>query len=361
MSDLVLSRNELQILTNAVFRSDRRYVQVSYPFYDLRLFTLDIERPMLKDVVRASEFDKERFRRKPTNRDVGSDEFPRYNELRNCFLSSGFVEYRNEAEIRRKLVELKEDAGNPNKRPRPVFVAVDTNVLYYRFLSRNFPMADDRTGRSVDADDFRYVLSEIVQMEVDSRITHKYSRREINALSKLFAHPELLDEFNNGSGLNERVAKLAFNEMNHLLTDLRALRIKGTPVKGKERNDIEIAQSYKNWARNGDYDVLLLTADEDMVSHARTSELMTLQLEVPFEVPAQARMDPWGVSDLLYDLALTFGVISLDNEGILLFGEWGGKTSSHYQRECVMARFRNDSRHSTVSQQAGLCRKILAQ
>lgn len=361
MSDLVLSRNELQILTNAVFRSERRYVQVSYPFYDLRLFTLDIEKPMLKDVVRAEEFDKERFRRKPTNRDVGSDECPRYNELRNCFLSSGVVEYKNEADIRTKLVELKEEAGNPNKRPRPVFVAVDTNILYNRFLSRNFPMVDERTGGHVDADDFRYVLSEIVQMEVDSRITHKYSRREINVLSKLFAHPELLEEFNNGSGLNERVAKLAFNEMDHLLTDLRALRIKGTPVKGKERNDIEIAQSYKNWARNGDYDVLMLTADEDMVSHARTSELMTLQLELPFELPTQARIDPWGVSDLLYDLALTFGVISLDNEGVHLFGEWGGKTSSHYQRECVMARFRNDSRYSTVSQQTELCRKIMAQ
>jgi len=361
MSDLALSRRELQILTNAVFRSDRRYIHVSYPFYDLQLFTLDIAKPELKDVVRPPEFEKARFGRRPVDREVGSEELPRYNDLRDCFLSSGFLGYKNRAEIQRRFSELKEDAGDPNRRPRPVFVAVDTNVLYHQFLSRNFPMVDERNGRRVEADDFRYVLSEIVQIEVDSRITHKYSRREIAALSKLFAHSELLNEFNNGSGLNERVAKLAFNEMNHLLTDLRALRIQGTPVKGKEKNDIEIAQSYKNWAREGGYDVLLLTADEDMVSHARTSELMTLQLEVPFDVPNHARMDPWDVSDLLHDLALTFGVISLDNEGILLFGEWGGKTSADYQKERVMARFRNEERSSTVSQQVKLCRKVLAQ
>jgi len=268
VKELVMSRGELQILTNSIQRGDRRYIHVSYPFYDLELFTLDIGRPELTKIVRPDAFDWARNSRKPLDRSVSADELPSYSDLRNCLLSSGFLDYKNEAEIARKLVDLRDEARDPNKRPRPVFVAVDTNILYNRFLSRHLPMRDGSGRSSVKAADFRYVLSEIVQMEVDSHITHKYDRDEIQALATVFAHPEILREFANASGRRTRVSKLAFNEMNHLLTELKALRIKGTPVRGKERNDIEIAQSYKHWARGGDYDVFLLTADEDMVNHA---------------------------------------------------------------------------------------------
>ncbi len=47
MKELVLSRKELQIVTNAIYRSDTRYIHVSYPFYKIELFTLDINKPEL--------------------------------------------------------------------------------------------------------------------------------------------------------------------------------------------------------------------------------------------------------------------------------------------------------------------------
>ena len=359
MKDLVLSRNELQILTNAIYRGDTRYVHVFYPFYNLELFALDIDKPELTNIVRADAFDWARSERKPLDRAVSADELPSYTDLRNCLLSSGFLNYKNEDEITRELLELREEARDPNKRPRPVFVAVDTNILYDRFLSRHLPLKDDATGRSVEATDFRYVLSEIVQVEIDSKITHKYSREEIRALGSMLSHPELLNEFHNASGRRERIAKLAFNEITFLQSELRALRIKGVPAKDKELNDIEIARSYRNWARGGDYEVFLLTADEDMVNHARTNELMTLQLELPFEVPEHARIDPWKMSDLLYDLAVTMGVVSLDNQGVVIFGEWGGKSSSDYLHENVRVRFIDEKLHEGIRAQLEICRKVL--
>lgn len=359
MKELVMSRRELQILTNSIHRGDKRYIHVSYPFYEVELFTLDIEKPELTNLVKPEDFDWSRTAKKPLDRSFSADELPSFTDFKNCLLSSGFVNYKNEAEITRKLLELREEAKDPNKRPRPVFVAVDTNILYNRFLSRHLPLKDEETGAIVEASDFRYVLSEIVQMELDSRITHKYSRDEIQGLSSVLSHPELLREFSNGSGRRERIAKLAFNEMSYLLTELKALRIKGTMAKGKERNDIEIAQSYKNWARSGDYDVFLLTADEDMVNHAMASELMTLQLEMPYDVPAHARIDAWRLSDLLYDLALVFGALSLDNEGMVVLGEWGGKSSSDYIGERVKVRFGENGKADEVSKQLDICRRIL--
>ena len=359
MRELILSRNELQVLTNAMFRGDVRYVHVQYPFYDARLFTLDILKPELTNIVRPDEFDWARTTKKPLDRSVSADELPSFGDLRNCLLSSGFLNYKNESEITKKLLDLREEARDPNKRPRPLFVAVDTNILYDRFLSRHLPLKEDSSGRTVEATDFRYVLSEIVQMEIDLKITHKYSREEIQGLASAFSHPELLREFQNGSGRRTRIAKLAFNEMSYLLSELRALRIKGNRARNKEESDIEIAQSYKFWARNGDYDVFLLTADEDMVNHAQASELMTMQLELPFVVPEHARIDPWRISDILYDLAVTFGVIHLENEDIHIFGEWAGKGSSDYLNENVKVRFGKEDKVDDISKQIEICRKIL--
>lgn len=359
MREVILSRNELQVLTNAMFRGDVRYVHVQYPFYDARLFTLDILKPELTNIVRPDEFDWARTTKKPLDRSVSADELPSFGDLRNCLLSSGFLNYKNESEITKKLLDLREEARDPNKRPRPLFVAVDTNILYDRFLSRHLPLKEDSSGRTVEATDFRYVLSEIVQMEIDLKITHKYSREEIQGLASAFSHPELLKEFQNGSGRRTRIAKLAFNEMSYLLSELRALRIKGNRARNKEESDIEIAQSYKFWARNGDYDVFLLTADEDMVNHAQASELMTMQLELPFVVPEHARIDPWRISDILYDLAVTFGVIHLENEDIHIFGEWAGKGSSDYLNENVKVRFGKEDKVDDISKQIEICRKIL--
>jgi len=240
-----------------------------------------------------------------------------------------------------------------------VFIAIDTNLLYFRFLSRHMPVRHEATDRTVEATDFRYVVSELVQREIDSTIVHKYDRDEIMALSALFAHKELLREFRNGSAKRARGAKLAFNEMNYLLTDLRALRIKGTPARDKEMNDIQIAQSYKDWSRGGDYDILLITGDEDMINHGRTSELMTLQLELPFEPPEHARIDPWTTTDLIHDLAVTLGVVSLANARMVLYGEWGGKTSADYASESLKVVSDDEETMRSVARQLDVCRRIL--
>jgi len=358
VTEIVLSRHELQILTNSIYRSDTRYLHVRYPLYETELFTLDIYKPELTKIVRPNDLDWARSQRKPLDRSVSADELPTFNDLKNCLLSSGFLEYKNERDVTRQLADLRDEVRDPNKRPRPIFVALDTNVLYERFLSRHLPLKDAESGRIVEAQDFRYALSEIVQLEIDARITHKYSREEIQGLTSALGHGDLVKEFSNGSGRRERLAKLAYNEINYVLTELKALRVRGNPTKGKEENDIEIAQSYRNWARNGQYDVLLITADEDMVNHARASELMPLQLEFPYDVPEHGRLDPWKASDLIYDLALVFGVIGLDGE-ILVFGEWAGKSSADYQHENVKVRIQDVARAANVSKQLDVCRRVL--
>ncbi|MCU0860264.1 MAG: hypothetical protein MUE55_06740, partial [Thermoplasmata archaeon] len=60
MSDLVLSRQELQVLLNCIYGGETRYLHVEYPFYELELFTLDMKKPEMTKIARYKEFDRER-------------------------------------------------------------------------------------------------------------------------------------------------------------------------------------------------------------------------------------------------------------------------------------------------------------
>ena len=91
--------------------------------------------------------------------------------------------------------------------------------------------------------------------------------------------------------------------------------------------------SYSKFAREKEYDVLFITADQDMAFHAQNAEIPVEILTLPFDVPSDADITPWQTTNLLYDLAITFGVIELPEAHVTLFGEWKGKTSSDYTNE----------------------------
>jgi hypothetical protein len=52
-------------------------------------------------------------------------------------------------------------------------------------------------------------------------------------------------------------------------------------------------------------------------------------------------------------------VVSLENAGVEVFGEWRGKTSSDYAEENVMVRFSDDSMQAEIARQCDVCRRIL--
>lgn len=145
MKQLVMSRKELQILTNCVHGSPTRYVHVLYPFYDLELFTLDIRKPELKKIVQFREFDSERTARMPVDRSTSKDELPTYSDFRNCLLTSGFLRYRNQDDIADTLADLGElvtgkKVGRENEEERTMSmnlgVAIEDMATSIRIFER---------------------------------------------------------------------------------------------------------------------------------------------------------------------------------------------------------------------------------
>lgn len=358
MKEIVISKDELQIVTNSLFDSDKRYFRVKYPFYDLELFNLDIQKPEMKNIVQKSDFDSAALGcRIP---DLDSKQMVHYHDLRECLLSSTVIPFSNLDEVIQKLMGYSRDFTDPSVMPRPFVLAVDTNVLYFRFISRHLMNVDDPMGVSL-AHSYRYVLSELVKSEIDAQIKHKYSMQDMAIMRKAFSNNELLKEFVNGSDLLARKAKQALNEAEFLQKRLGAHRI---PVvehsRDRELNDQIIADSYSNWVRENHYDCCLLTADEDMLSHAIKCELRPIQLLMPSDLPKHIRVDPWRLSELLFDLSTTFGVISIENEArIHLFGEWGGKTAKQSFEESLKLRIEDEVIHQTICQDIDACRSII--
>ena len=288
MKALIMSREELTILTNDIHSGDKRYFKVLYPFYGTNLFTMDFKKPEITDIVEKDRFRKDE--RDHTPRGMDSKEMVWYDDLKDCLTSAGILKFKNEDQVIEWLQKLKRESKDQYSTQRFRFLALDTNIMYHKFVSRHLSFQDSDGKPFYDG--LRYMVSDIVRDEIDSAIKHKYKGHEIAAFRSMFNRDELVDEFSNGSDLRARKAKLAFNECEFVRRHLEASRASGQGSSDKEENDRAIARSYMERAMIGNHEVFLLTADEDMINHARTADMIAMQLVPPVDVPKRLRVEP---------------------------------------------------------------------
>ena len=209
----------------------------------------------------------------------------------DSFLSSGILPFENEEEIRNNFRLLNESIKDRTIYAKPVFLGIDTNMAYYRVISRRIK------------DSFKYVLSEIVIEEVDARIHSKYSGKMIHELEELPYH-SVMYEFVNGSTKDCRRAKNAMNEIYYLLNVKDAFRVgKRSENRDKEVRDREIIEEYKNFSDAIRAEVVVLTADKDMVFHAQAQQLSCIYYKLPHKMEMD-KIDPLHLPPLLYDCLL---------------------------------------------------------
>lgn len=357
MNELVMSREELPILFNDIYCGDKRYFNAVYPFYGTTLFTVDFKKPEIAKIVDRDRLTTDRKVRTPRGMDF--KEMIGFDELRDCLVSSGVLGFVNNSDVVGWLRKLKRESLDRYSTQRFLFVAVDTNIMYHRFISRHLSFKGSDGYPFYEG--LRYMVSDIVRDEIDSSIKHKYSGSEISAFKGKFNRQELVDELRNGSDLRARKAKLAFNECEFVRRYLEASRASGQGSNDKEDNDRAIARSYMERAKIGNHEACLLTADEDMITHARTADMTAMQLIPPTEVPRRLNVEPWRLRDLVHDIAVVFGALSLENkeDEITVLGEWRGKTSDDYLNERVKVLFSDADRHDSVSEELRRCRDIL--
>jgi hypothetical protein len=335
-------KKDLMILLNELYLSDKTVFNVRFPFYNLNLFTVDVKNYKIRKIVNSWNFDKARTKYIPES-DFLSGDLPRYSDFRDCLITSTFLPFPNYEEVKLRLLDLAEGIMSPEGRSKPLYLALDTNLVYLKLFSRYFPLKG-KNGKTVTAIDFRIALSDMVKEEIDTQIKLKYRSSNIKKMKTAFGHKDIADQFINASCRKTRIAKSAQNEIKLLFAALEAERAESQAFIGdKEERDRIIAKSYADFERDRGGEVLLLTADEDMAYHAKNAGLLQETLLVPHDVPSQGIITPCQLVDLLFDLAIYFGVIRLSGTGVTIFGEWKGKGFKDYSLEHLNVRVSQDS------------------
>ena len=314
---MIINRDEIYILLNHYALQGRTRLTVEYPPFNLKLFTIHLRKMRIEDVVDEKNF--ESLQKKFGKNEFMRHDLPNYRDLLDVFISSGIVEFENREEIDENFKLLREASEDRTIYIKPVFIGIDTNIAYYRVISRRF------------MNHFKYVISRIVIDEIDSKIHTKYTGRMLRHFQSL-PYGNLVMEFANGSVKDARKAKNAMNEIYYLTNRLDAFVTgQGTETKDREIRDREIVESYRKFSDEINAEVVLLTADKDMMFHAQAQQLSAIYYKLPHNLAIDEKIDPRKISYLLYDLTAVFGIVKVNNTIIL--GEWRGKTSEDYFNE----------------------------
>ncbi|MBS3789767.1 MAG: hypothetical protein KGY66_02515 [Candidatus Thermoplasmatota archaeon] len=329
----IFSKEELMIFLNQIEEEGLSEFEVIEPYFENRLLKVD-----MKDGEYEVELSGKSDFEMPISKDEywDKDEIPGFREYKECLISSGFVEYENWDRFKHWIRSLYESEKDPGLSSESIFLTIDTNLAYYRFISRKFPLRyDDMT---IDAKDFDYLLSSIVESEIDHHIRDKYGDSDLKMMGM---HTEIGDiryEFRNRGTLETRKSKFATEELNYLRGELNSARVKGKVSKtDSEKNDIMIVESLEEFCWEKNIDVALLSTDRNMGNHAENAEIAFFILEMPHSIPKRKKVDSEIILNLLHDMALMYGVIQIPELSTDLLGIWGGKKDDHYSSESVKA------------------------
>ncbi len=329
----VLSKRELILVLNEAKRQGIYEFSVEEPYFNTTMVRVLLNSSSVKITLSPkSDFE----RPSSLNNYWDSSDIPGFYDYRDCLLSSGLVKYSNWKDFIEWIWFLYKSETDPTLSSKSVYLAIDTNMAYFRLLSRCFPVLHDKL--SISASNFDYVMSSIVEGEVDHKIMAKYGESDLKMMGMYTKIGDIRYNFKNRGKLATRKAKFATQELNYVREKLNAVRVKGTSSKtDAEKNDIRIVESLENFAWSKDITLALISADRNMGNHAENAEIPYFVLEIPHRTPRTVEVGTDILLNLLHDLALIFGAIRMPELEIVLFGIWGGKMDSDYRNECVQA------------------------
>lgn len=240
-------------------------------------------------------------------------------------VGSGVVELANNESI----TELLERYGSPdlNAGHRPVFAGFDTNLLPWRIGDLLGLREFGYWSRNPTVNGF--ALATGVRDELDW--DYKHSSDDARALQDAFG--PAFDEFFNqpaGSSREGRLGELHYRQLrDHQYAD-------GIDTG---RGDEAIINGYNEYLKESRKDLLLFSNDRNFVERARGQRILAQHVEFPQELPRETTVSGWEIGDLIYMLAIVFGVIELPK--MRVHGVWSGKKGSEWNDEHIRIDYRS--------------------
>lgn len=331
---MLLPRWQLTVLLNSLYGAEEARFSVSHPADEIgSLVEIDLGAPE-KSTVRF-ELDRDEYTTATTeiSRKYGSPasaEVPDSNAYIRTAVASGVIELANTGEIE----DFLERYGSPdlNAGHRPVFAGFDTNLLPWRIGDVLDLRESGYWSRNPTVNGF--ALATGVRDELDW--DHKHSGDDARALKEAFG-PSFDNIFNQPAGANRqgRLGELHYRQLrDHQYAD----------EVDTGRGDDAIINGYDDYLDESRKDLLLFSNDRNFVERARGKRILAQHVEFPRELPRKTTATWWECGDLLYMLAVVFGVVELPK--MTLHGIWSGKEGSDWTDEHV----RVDCRSPKISE-----------
>lgn len=204
----------------------------------------------------------------------------------------------------------------------PVVLGLDTNIIAWRLPA--VLGIDSQSGRR----DVRgraptngYALATGVKEELDWH----YNQHHTHELTAAFG-PEFERLDNQPAGAN-REGFLGLYEYRRLRTT------RTVDIVDSDRGDPEIIQAYRDFNDESRKTVILLSNDRGFVEQAVGEGVPAQHVNYPLDLPRTAIGSWTQAIDLLYYVAVMFGVVRLPK--VTLYGVWHGKDGRHWQHEEV--------------------------
>lgn len=337
--DLFIDIDELQVALNLL----GPHITVEFPPYDTTLLEArqHAEGYRLTKIASALDIDA-RFR------SFSHPEFFSFQDIVQCFLSSGFSPYSNLDDIK-EIIQVKKQALSSFKE---LFYVLDTNLFYDRFVS---------TYDVIPAP--HVFLVDTVQKEILHHLNNKFDQSHLldSLKSLVLEHSSMAEtmvdqvykEMVNRNMKSTRIARhMALEEYTFVRKYGKEIPTDKENAETSRENDQIIVESIKQFQQKSQYnEFLLLTADANMKDVCDMVGVDSLILRKPTDIETKLCSTQQFLR-LVYHLCVLTGFLKINST--LLFSEYQGGN----QEYPLKLRLLNQTDYDTVKKHVGLCRKL---
>jgi len=318
-----LTRHELTLLFNALYEAGVDRVTVAHPCEAIGdLLEIELGDPRASEVRFTQGALTYADNRATVRRRHGdaADDLPDAQHYVDATIAGGVTDVANQDEI----AAFVDRYGYPDLAAghHPVFAGIDTNLFPWRIQTAIG--IDPETGPIDDADrppTNGYALATGVKAELDWHYKHYDTHHLVEAFGPAF------DRVSDQPAGPNRQGFLGLYEYRRLMAERRV------DVVDTGTGDDAIVEGYADYAADRRVTPLLFSNDYGFVEQATDAGLHAHHVDIPVDLPRSTTASWSAIEDMLYYLAVAFGVLTLPK--VTVYGVWDGKTGRDWQTECL--------------------------
>lgn len=317
-----IARRRLMVLLNALYDQGIDSIPVAHPCDDIgELLRIELEedgRATVRFTQGSMTYEDNREMIPAKHGEPAYKDLPDAQTYTRTMVASGHVEPKNLDNIaafvsRHGYADL--EAGHD-----PVVVGLDANIMAWRLpetlgFDSETGETDTRGRRPTNG----YALATGVKEELDWH----FKQYNTNELTAAFG-PEFERLDNQPAGAN-REGLLGLYEYRRLRQD------RMVDVVESATGDEAIIDSYREFNTESQKQAILFSNDHGFIDHSIDTGVPAQVVEFPVDIPRKASGSWTQATELLYYLAVLFGVVTLPK--VTVFGVWNGKDGRHWQHE----------------------------